>query len=353
MDPFEKNYTCAAEVYSYLPVMTQAAQTATPQELPLTRQLIAADIARVNALILARAQNDVPLIAQMVQHVVLSGGKRLRPALTLLCSRLLGYEGERHITMATSIEFIHTATLLHDDVVDESHLRRGLASANDVWGNEASVLVGDYLLSQAFQMMVEDGSLKALHILSDASAVIAKGEVFQLTTRNELSTSEEDYLKVITGKTATLFAAACELGAVVADQPDKEKALQEFGLALGIAFQMMDDGLDYIAEQATLGKGVGDDFRDGKITLPVIHAYNQGTAEEKAFWQRTLGEQEQQENDLDTALELIQKYDAIAHTLQKAEGYCTKAREAIEPFPHSPEKQALEEIISFCVERAY
>lgn len=333
--------------------MTQAAPNAAPQELPLTRRLIAADIDRVNKLILARAQNDIPLIAQMVRHVVLSGGKRLRPALTLLCARMLGYRGDRHITMATSIEFIHTATLLHDDVVDDSHLRRGLASANDVWGNEASVLVGDYLLSQAFQLMVEDGSLRALQILSDASAVIAKGEVFQLTTRNELSTGEEEYLKVITGKTATLFAAACQLGAVVTEQPLQETNLRAFGLALGIAFQMMDDGLDYVAEQETLGKGVGDDFRDGKITLPVIHAYRQGNTEEQDFWRRTLGEQDQRDGDLANALALIKKHDAIAYTLQQAEEYCVKAREALEPFPHSPEKQALEEIITFCTARAY
>jgi octaprenyl-diphosphate synthase len=330
-----------------------ASETSHP--LPKMRALIAEDIRHVNALIIARAQHeDVPLIGTMVQHVVLSGGKRLRPALTLIFSRLLGYEGKRHITMATAIEFIHTATLLHDDVVDDSHLRRGLASANDVWGNEASVLVGDYLLSQAFQMMVEDGSISALKVLSDASAIIAKGEVFQLTTRNSLETSEKDYLKVIKGKTATLFAAACELGAIVADQPEQQTPLYEAGMALGIAFQMMDDALDYSAEQQKLGKTVGDDFRDGKITLPVIHAYAQGNAEEKAFWEAHLGDDSQPgEAELHKALALIHRHKSLEYTHQQAEAYCNRAQNALEAFPPSPEKAALEEIIHFCITREY
>lgn len=333
--------------------MTATAQKKQSPDLALTRQLTARDLDLVNALIIRRAESDIPLIPQLIRHVVLSGGKRLRPALTLLCSRMLGYQGERHIALAACVEFIHTATLLHDDVVDESALRRGLATANDVWGNKASVLVGDYLLSRAFQMMVEDGSLKVLKILSDASAVIAQGEVLQLTTSNELTTSEDDYLRVIIGKTATLFAAACELGAVVTDQQEKEETLREFGMALGIAFQIMDDGLDYMADEATLGKGVGDDFRDGKVTLPVIHAYAHGSEEERAFWQRTLGEQEQREDDLQTALGLLRKYDSIRYALTRAEEYCTKALERLKAFPHSPEKSALEEIVHFCTHRAY
>ncbi len=321
--------------------------------LPITNNLIAADIKHVNSLIISRVENDVPLIGQMVRHIVLSGGKRLRPALTLLSAKLLGYTGKRHITMAACIEFIHTATLLHDDVVDESHLRRGLASANDVWGNQASVLVGDYLLSQSFQLMVEDGSLKALQILADASAVIAKGEVLQLTTKNELATTEEEYLQVIKGKTATLFAAACQLGAVVADNEQIEQKLYEFGLYLGIAFQMMDDSLDYVAAAAKLGKNTGDDFRDGKVTLPVIHAYRHGTQEEHKFWQRCLCDQNQHDGDLDQALSLIYKYNSAEYTIQQAELYCARAKEAIKDLPQSAAKTALHEIVTFCTERTF
>jgi octaprenyl-diphosphate synthase len=266
---------------------------------------------------------------------------------------MLGYEGERHIALAACVEFIHTATLLHDDVVDESKLRRGLATANDVWGNKASVLVGDFLLSRAFQLMVDDGSLEVLRILSDASAVIAQGEVLQLTTSNELSTTEAQYLQVVIGKTATLFAAACELGAVVTEKTEHQKSLRQLGLNLGIAFQMMDDGLDYVADQSTLGKAVGDDFRDGKVTLPVIYAYSQSTAEERAFWDRTLGEQEQTEADLPTALMLLKKYKAIEYTLERAEAYCIDALNCLKAFPASAEKSALEEIIHFCTHRAY
>lgn len=333
--------------------MTATAVQQPKSDLSLTRQLTASDLGLVNELIIRRADSDIALIPQMIRHVVLSGGKRLRPALTLLCSRMLGYQGERHIALAACVEFIHTATLLHDDVVDESKLRRGLATANDVWGNKASVLVGDFLLSRAFQLMVDDGSLEVLRILSDASAVIAQGEVLQLTTSNELSTTEEQYLQVAIGKTATLFAAACELGAVVTDKIEHQEALRNLGLNLGIAFQMMDDGLDYVAEQSTLGKGVGDDFRDGKVTLPVIYAYRQGNAEERAFWDRTLGDQEQTEADLPTALTLLRKYKAIEYTLERAEAYCSDALDCLKAFPPSAEKSALEEIIHFCTHRAY
>ncbi len=333
--------------------MTAAPALKFKTDLALTRQLTASDLERVNALIIARADSPIELIPQMIRHVVLSGGKRLRPALTLISARMLGYKGERHIALAACVEFIHTATLLHDDVVDESKLRRGLATANDVWGNKASVLVGDFLLSRAFQMMVDDGSLEVLRILSDASAIIAQGEVLQLTTSNELSTREEDYLQVVIGKTATLFAAACELGAVVTENTTHQEALRKVGLNLGIAFQMMDDGLDYAADEATLGKAVGDDFRDGKITLPVIRAYSQGTDEEKQFWQRTLGEQDQKEGDLPRALNLLHQHQAIRYTLDRAERYCTEALEILKRFPPSPERLALEEIIHFCTHRAY
>ena len=322
-------------------------------DLALTKQLTADDIAKVNTVIIEKAQSDIALIPQMIRHIVMSGGKRLRPALTLLSARMLGYEGERHIALAACVEFIHTATLLHDDVVDESKLRRGEETANELWGNKTSVLVGDFLLSKAFQLMVADGSLTVLRILSDASAVIAQGEVLQLTTSNSLDTSEQDYLDVIAGKTATLFAAASELGAVLTDQPALEAPMREFGLCLGMAFQMMDDALDYSAQQANLGKTVGDDFREGKITLPVIHAFAQGTAQEKAFWQRCMEELEQTETDLARALELLQQHKALEYTVQRARDYCDRAIEILDQFNDCPEKQALREIVDFCISRAY
>ena len=334
--------------------MNTAAALQTPPELAHTKARVADDMARVNDLIISYAESDIPLIGQMVRHLVLSGGKRLRPALVLLCAKMMGYEGgDRHIALASAVEFIHTATLLHDDVVDESELRRGEETANEVWGNSASVLVGDYLLSRAFQLMVSDGNLKVLKILSDASAIIAQGEVLQLTTANALETTVEQYLQVIRGKTATLFAAACELGAVVTDREEWEARLRDFGMNLGIAFQMMDDALDYSAKQEALGKSIGDDFRDGKITLPIIHAYAQATDEEKQFWQRTLGEQQQKEGDLAMALELLKKHQAVEHTVNLARNYIDKALAQISSLPETAEKKALLEIANFCISRDY
>ncbi|HIM71661.1 MAG TPA: polyprenyl synthetase family protein, partial [Alphaproteobacteria bacterium] len=219
-------------------------------------------------------QSPILMIPQLADHLISSGGKRLRPVLTLLCSRLCGYQGARHILLAACVEFIHTATLLHDDVVDDSLLRRGIESANSVWGNQASVLVGDFLFSRAFQIMVEDGSLRVLDILSEASAVIAEGEVQQLVNSNDLGTTEQDCLSVISAKTAKLFAAACEVGAVVSERPPKTAAsLANFGLNFGISFQLVDDIIDYAATDSVIGKQVGDDFREGKVTLPVFLAY--------------------------------------------------------------------------------
>jgi len=321
--------------------------------LDTLQSLVKGDLAQVDQVILKHIDSGVPLIPTLARHIIASGGKRLRPALTLLCAKLCGYSGERHIYLAACVEFIHTATLLHDDVVDESALRRGNATANEVWGNKASVLVGDFLLSRAFQLMVGDGSLKVLKILSNASAVIAQGEVLQLTTANNPETTEQQYLDVITAKTATLFAAACELGAVVAEKEEKEEMLREAGLALGIAFQIMDDALDYAAEQATLGKSIGDDFRDGKITLPVILAYARGTAQERQFWKRTMEEQNMAEGDLEKAMQLIHHYQAIDGSIALAETYCETARKLLKPFPNTPEKAALLETIDFCTQRSY
>jgi octaprenyl-diphosphate synthase len=274
--------------------------------------------------------------------------------LTLAAARLCGYTGERHISLAACVEFIHTATLLHDDVVDESDLRRGLDTANAVWGNKPSVLVGDFLFSRAFQIMVEDGSLEVLKILSNASAVIAEGEVRQLITSNNMATTEEDYLEVIRSKTAALFAAACRIGAVVADRPASEaEALARYGRSVGIAFQLVDDVLDYQARQAELGKTVGDDFREGKVTLPVVLAFQCGDEEEKAFWRRCLEDLQQSDEDLPRAIALMEHYGTLGESLERARRYASEARRALGVFPDTLERQALIDVVDFCVERAF
>jgi octaprenyl-diphosphate synthase len=316
--------------------------------------LVADDMRAVNQAILDRMHSPVALIPQLASHLISAGGKRLRPMLTLASAKLCGYEGDRHINLAAIIEFLHTATLLHDDVVDESDMRRGQQSANDVFGNKPSVLVGDFLFSRSFEMMVEDGSLDILAILSSASAVLAEGEVMQLITTNDTETEETAYLDVIKGKTAVLFAAACRIGAVVAGRPKvEEEALDSYGMNLGIVFQLIDDVLDYSAQQAKLGKTVGDDFREGKITLPIILAFRRGDEEERNFWRRTVGELEQTDGDLDRAIELMEKHDALADTIERARHYGAVARDALGIFPESPEKTALSDVIDFCIERAY
>ena len=316
--------------------------------------LVAEDLKGVNRLIVQNMQSPVALIPQLAGHIVASGGKRLRPLMTLAAARLCGYEGERHIGLASCVEFIHTATLLHDDVVDESALRRGQDSANAIRGNKASVLVGDFLFSRAFELMVEDGSLDVLRILSSASSTIAEGEVLQLITANDTETGEAAYLEVVTAKTAALFAAACEIGAVVADRPAvEEEALRAYGLNLGIAFQLIDDVLDYSASQADLGKAIGDDFRDGKITLPVVLAFRRGDDTERAFWKRTLEEQEIRDEDLDHAMQLIDKHRALTDSIDRARHYGAMARDALGIFPDSDYKKALIDIVDFCISRAH
>ena len=317
-------------------------------------ELIADDIKAVNALIVQHMDSPVDMIPQLAGHIIAAGGKRLRPMLTLGSARMCGYQGTRHLGLAASVEFIHTATLLHDDVVDESNLRRGSASANAVWGNKASVLVGDFLFSRAFQLMVADGSLEVLDILSNTSAMIAEGEVMQLITTNDTETGEPAYLDVIKAKTAQLFAAASKLGAVVAERPKvEEEALDTFGMNLGIAFQVIDDVLDYSAKQATLGKTVGDDFREGKISLPVILAFHRGNDDDRNFWQRTLEDQEQTEGDLEHAIHLMEKHVALEDSVERARHYGAMARDALGIFPDSPHKKAFIELIDFCIERAY
>jgi len=318
--------------------------------------LVKDDLERVNQTIVERMHSPVALIPQLASHIIAAGGKRLRPLLTLVSAKMCGYDsaGGRHVKLAACVEFIHTATLLHDDVVDESSLRRGQSSANAVWGNKASVLVGDFLFSRAFELMVEDGSLSVLAILSRASSVIAEGEVLQLITANDTETSESAYLEVIRAKTAALFAAACRVGSVVAARPTvEEMALESYGLNLGIAFQLIDDVLDYSAKQAVLGKAVGDDFREGKITLPVVLAFLRGDDDERTFWRRTLEDLDQGEDDLDRAIGLMTKHGSLAATVERARHYGAIARDALGVFKPGAEKSALIDIVDFCIERAY
>jgi len=316
--------------------------------------LVKEDLDKVNKTIVEHMHSPIALIPQLAGHIIAAGGKRLRPVLTLASAQLVGYPGERHVKLAAVIELMHTATLLHDDVVDESELRRGRASANALFGNQPSVLVGDFLFSRSFELMVEDGSLAVLGILSHASTVISEGEVLQLITANDTETTESAYLDVICAKTAALFDAACRIGAVVADRPkEEEDALAAYGLNLGIAFQLIDDALDYSAKEAELGKTVGDDFREGKITLPVIHAFHAGDEEEKTFWRRTLEKLEQTDADLEHAVGLLRKHGSLDVTVARAREYGDRARAALSIFPDRPIRQAMFDAIDFCVDRAY
>jgi len=268
--------------------------------------LLREDMTRVNETILSRTGSEVTMIPEVAQHLISSGGKRLRPMLTLAAARMCDYAGHGHVKLAASVEFMHTATLLHDDVVDESDMRRGKPSARKVWGNEASVLVGDFLLGQAFKMMVEVGSLQSLDVLSTAAAVIAEGEVMQLAAAKNTSTTEDEYLAVIRAKTAALFAAAAEVGPILAGSDEaRQKACRSYGLNLGIAFQLIDDALDYGGTSSKLGKNVGDDFREGKITLPLVLAYRRGTDTERAFWRGAIEQGESDDAQLERAIDTI------------------------------------------------
>jgi len=325
-----------------------------PNPIDILTGLVEDDLSRVNRMIELRMQSSVPMIPQLAGHLISSGGKRLRPMMTLAAARLSGYEGDNHIKLAATVEFIHTATLLHDDVVDGSGMRRGKRAANLVWGNKATVLVGDFLFSRAFELMVEIGSVDVLRILSHASAVIAEGEVLQLATANNLATTEDTYLEVIAAKTAALFSAACEVGAVVADRSAVEmQALASYGRNFGIAFQLVDDALDYGGTDTRMGKDTGDDFREGKVTLPVVLAYRRGDVEERKFWQRTIEKRKQEDSDLDHALELIEKHNSLADTLDRARHYGSIAKDALAIFPDSEFREALTDIVDFAIERAY
>ena len=316
--------------------------------------LVLDDLQAVNTIILQYMDSPVVLIPQLAGHIVAAGGKRLRPMLTLASARLCGYRGTRHLQLAATVEFIHTATLLHDDVVDMSDLRRGQATANALWGNKASVLVGDFLFSRAFQLMVADGSLDVLRVLSNASAVIAEGEVQQLLTANDTTTSEAAYFEVVEAKTAALFSAACRVGAQVAERPlDEELALESYGRNLGIAFQLVDDVLDYSAEQASLGKSIGDDFREGKMTLPIVLTLARCNEEERQFFKRCLEDLEQSDGDLERAIAIISHYDAVEDAKAQARGFGQKALNALSGFPSGEAKSALRDVVEFCIERAH
>ena len=326
---------------------------ATPSLEPLM-ELVADDMNGVNAVILERMQSKVPLIPELAGHLIAGGGKRMRPMLTLGCAALLGYGGTRHQKLAAAVEFIHTATLLHDDVVDGSGMRRGKRTANLIWGNSASVLVGDFLFSRAFELMVEDGSLRVLRILSHASAVIAEGEVEQLTTQRRIDTGEEQYLGIISAKTAALFAAACRIAPVVAEADEEaELALEAYGRNLGIAFQLVDDVIDYRSDEEVMGKGVGDDFRDGKVTLPVILAYARGSADERAFWRSAIAGDSVSDDDLGRAAALLRDSGALGETVERARLYGRRALDALAPFPAGKAKAALGEAVEFAIARAY
>lgn len=310
------------------------------------------DMASVDALILERMQSPVGLIPDLGQHLVGAGGKRLRPLLTIAAAKLCGYEGTGHHKLAAAVEFIHSATLLHDDVVDESELRRGKKPANLIWGNSASILVGDFLFARAFNLMVETDNIVALGILSNASSVIAEGEVQQLAALRKLSMSEDEYMSVIKAKTAALFAAATEVAPVLAGRPIEERtALREYGLNLGLAFQLIDDALDYGGFESALGKSVGDDFREGKMTLPVIRAVDAANDSEAAFWRRVIVEYKQTDVDLETAVSYLRKTGALDATMDMAKDLSRKAQSALDVFPKTPLRDTLQELAAFIVTR--
>jgi len=337
--------------------VTATVHSLTPKTEPSLEPLMAlvsADMNGVNSVILERMQSKVALIPELAGHLIAGGGKRMRPMLTLASASLLGYPGTRHHKLAAAVEFIHTATLLHDDVVDGSGMRRGKRTANLIWGNSASVLVGDFLFSRAFELMVEDGSLKVLRVLSHASAVIAEGEVNQLTAQRQVDTGEEHYLEIISAKTAALFAAACRVAPIVAEaSEDAEFALECYGRNLGIAFQLTDDVIDYASDEATMGKDSGDDFRDGKVTLPVILAYARGSDSERDFWRSAIAGDRVSDDDLAHAVRLLKANGALDDTVERARHYGRRAIDALANFPASKAKAALTEAVEFAIARAY
>jgi len=316
---------------------------------------LAEELDAVNLLIRERmASEHAPRIPEVTAHLVEAAGKRMRQMLTLAAARMCGYDGDHHLKLAATVEFIHTATLLHDDVVDESAQRRGRPTANLLWDNKSSVLVGDYLFARSFQLMVDTGSLRVLDILANASATIAEGEVLQMTAATDLGTTEDIYLQVVRGKTAALFSAATEVGGVIAGAPEPQvQALFDYGDALGIAFQIADDLLDYQGDAAKTGKNVGDDFRERKLTLPVIKAIAQATDEERAFWERTIAKGRQQDGDLEHALELMAKYATLEATRVDAVAWAEKAKTALTALPEHPIRTMLIDLADYVVSRLH
>ena len=309
---------------------------------------------QVNRLVVERTRSDVMLIPEVARYLIDSGGKRLRPMVTIAAAGACGHRGGGDVKLAASVEFMHSATLFHDDVVDESDTRRGKRTARLVWGNQESVLVGDFLLGQAFRMMVEVGSLEALEVLSAAASTIAEGEVMQLTTAKNTETTEDEYLDVIRAKTAVLFSAAAEVGAIVAGADRGVRAaFRSYGANLGIAFQLIDDALDYGGQSPTLGKDVGDDFREGKVTLPVVLAYRRGTEEDRAFWKRSLVGGATNAEDLAHAVALLERTRALRDTVERARHYGAMASDALAPLPDEPFKAALLDAVAFCIARAH
>lgn len=326
----------------------------TSRELEPLLALVGSDMEAINRIILDKAVSDVDMIPELAHHLIDSGGKRLRPMLALATAKLCRYGGEGHIRTASAVEFMHTATLLHDDVVDESAARRGRKTARMIWGNQASVLVGDFLLGQAFKMFVDVGSLSVLRIMSNAAATIAEGEVMQLAAAKNTATTEDAYLAIINAKTAALFAAAAESGAALAERPeDEQAALRSYGKNLGLAFQLVDDALDYSGDSARLGKSVGDDFREGKITLPLILAFRRGTATERDFWNRTIADGDIRDGDLEEAISLMKRHRTLEATFERARSYGAIAQDALAIFPAGSEKAALEDVIQFCIGRTH
>lgn len=315
--------------------------------------LAAEEMRAVNSLIIERMGSPVPLIPKLGKYLVEAGGKRVRPLVTIAAANMIGYEGDAHLKLAAAVEFIHTATLLHDDVVDDSDLRRGKKAANLVWGNAPSVLVGDFLFARAFMLMVDAGSMEALRSLSRASSIIAEGEVRQLAAKGDIDASIDSYMEIIEAKTAALFASAAEVPAIVSERPPEEiAALDTYGRELGLAFQLIDDALDYGGLARTLGKNTGDDFREGKVTLPVVIALQKGDADEKAFWSRVMTDSDQQGSDFDIAMDNLNRHNALQGTVELAKEKAATARSALDIFPDNQWKSALQDLTDFVVRRA-
>ena len=326
----------------------------TPNAAERLAQLAYDDMRRVDALILERLDSHVDLIPELARYLIEAGGKRVRPMITVAAGNLLGYSEDAVMKLAAAVEFIHTATLLHDDVVDESGMRRGKTAANLIWGNASSVLVGDFLFARSFSLMVEAGSMKALGVLSAAASTIAEGEVRQLSAVKDMSVSVETYMEIIDAKTAALFAAAAQVSGIVAGRSEAdEKALETYGRELGLAFQLVDDALDYGGQAKKLGKSVGDDFREGKVTLPVALCIAEAEGEEAKFWQRVIAETDQRDGDFEQALAYMNARGTIKATVKQAKDHAKSARMALQRFPSNKWREALEDLADFVVERAY